>query len=60
MAKSVLQHTARRLGTMLMPLVVTIMTMRMLMVMTMELTGMLMLTMLTATTAVSRTNRLGL
>jgi hypothetical protein len=60
MAKSALRHTARRLGTTLMPRVVTIMITRMRMVMITVLTAMLILTMLTAITAVSRTNRLGL
>ena len=59
MAKSALRHTALRLGTTLMPRVVTIMITRMLMVMTTVLMAMLMLTMLTVTTAVSRTNRRG-
>ena len=58
MAKSALRHTTRRLGTTLMPRVVTIMITRMLM--TTELTAMLMPTMIMAITAVLRTNRLGL
>jgi Mg2+/Co2+ transporter CorC len=60
MAKSALRLTALRLGTTLMPRVVTIMITRMRMVTITARTAMLMLTMLTVTTAVSRTNRLGL